>query len=205
MLTLGCNPKPNNSDLLKHFSTITNYIDTVNFSNKKTYWLQLDTISYFNSQSNAQTDTLQCLKCTGNNNQLGQYANIITTEIKAKLDAAGYVAVNGKQNPDMKVYVTVIENYSLYQTYTYYPYGYGYGYGYYGGYYGGYGGYYPSVGVSDVASLYIVVFDLKHSYQGKPNQIWIAQAGDLVSSPNLYDLSVEAVDQAFKQSPYFKK
>ncbi|MBS1952515.1 MAG: DUF4136 domain-containing protein [Bacteroidetes bacterium] len=209
LLTWGCQPKPNAGDLVKNMVVSTQYDPTVNFGLYHTYYLPNDTLSYFNSSDTNQADTLQCAQCSGSSSSLGPYASIITAELQTKLNAAGYTqSLSKKYNPDLKVYVFVVENYNVYQTYSYYPYGYGYGYGFgygygYGGY--GYGSYYPSYSVSDQANLYIEIFDLKNLYQGKPRLAWYCSIGDLVSSPDLGNLTVAAIDRAFAQSSYIKK
>ncbi len=211
-LFMGCEPKPSLSKLTQHLVVSTNYDNANGFSKYQysSYYLPLDTLSYFNNQDKVAADTLQCLNCSGNNSQLGSYAQAITTQVKSKLDSLGFSQISSiKQNPDIKVYVFIIENVNISQSLAYNPYGYGYGgyggygYGGYGGY--GYGGYYPTVSVSDQADLYIEIFDLKHPYNGKPNPIWLCDIGDLVSSPNVYSLTIPAINQAFKQSTYIKK
>lgn len=201
----GCEPKPNATDLVKNLMVFTtNYISTTNYSNYSTYSLAVDTVSYFFNQDPDPRDTLQCSACAGNNNILGTYPTIITSEIKSKMDAAGYTQVFSKQNPDLKVYVVIIENYNVYQSLSYYPYGYGYG-GYYGGYgyYGG--GYVPSVNVTDQADLYIQIYDMKNKTNGKPTPLWGCDITDLVTAPALGTLTLRAIDQAFAQSTYIKK
>jgi|GEM_PF-1403472 len=202
---LGCQPKPGTADLVKNMVvTAVNYDATTDYSKYSTYSLVMDTISYFNSSDSDPRDTLQCSNCSGNNNLLGIFPSIITSEVESQLNDVGYKKVFIKQNPDLKVYVVIVENYSVQQSYSYYPYGYGGGYGYgYG--YGGYGGYYPSVSVSDQADLYVQIFDLKNKVNGKPKLIWGVDIGDLVSSPDLGNLTVAAIDQAFNQSSYVKK
>jgi len=51
----------------------------------------------------------------------------------------------------------------------------------------------------------VEIFDLKNLSKGKPSLIWYSDIGDLVSSPDLGTLTVNAIDQAFKQSSYLKK
>lgn len=200
----SCQPKPNAGDLVKNLVVTTNYDNTVDFTQYSSYYLPLDTLSYFNSSDNNPADTL-AVDPSGTG-----YVGNITSRVNNNMSAAGYTRVGKKASPDLKVYVFIVENYNVYQTYNYYPYGYGYGYGFgygygYGGY--GYGSYYPSYSVSDQADLYIEVFDLKNKVNGKPKLIWACDIADLVSSPDQTATTIvlKSIDQAFKQSSYIKK
>ncbi len=197
MILAGCQPKPDAGDLVKNMVVSTQYDNTTDFTKYSTYYLALDTVSYFNSDDPYAADTLQCDACNGYSNQLGSYPGVITSEVKARLDAIGYKQVPRNQNPDLKIYVFIIENYNVSQSYNYSPYGYGYGYGF------GYGGgYYPTVSVSDQADLYIEIFDLTN--HSKP--LWLCDIGDLVSSPDPNgSITIRSIDQAFQQSSYIKK
>jgi hypothetical protein len=200
LVLVGCQPKPNDGDLVKKLVVITDYNNAVNFSNYSTYMLSVDTLSYFNSSDSNPADTL--VKDTPGS---GQYIDVVTNKINDKMTAAGYSKVYKKQSPDLRVYIFIVENYNVYQSYSYYPYGYGYGYGFGYGY--GYGSYYPSVSVSDEAKFYIEIFDLKNLSQGKPKLIWYCEIGDLVNSLNSFNptLVTPYIDQGFTQSPYLKK
>ncbi|HTH56021.1 MAG TPA: DUF4136 domain-containing protein [Cyclobacteriaceae bacterium] len=203
-LLLSCQPKPNDADLVRNLLVLTsNYNSSINYSSYTTYGLATDTVSFFYNQDPDPKDTLQCSSCTGNNNALGSYPTTITNEIKYKLDSAGFKQVGWKQNPDLKIYVAIVENYSLYQSYSYYPYGYGFG-GYYGGYgyYGG--GYIPTVNASDQADLYIQIYDLKNKTGGNPTALWGAVITDLVTSPSA-SITTRAIKRAFDQSKYISK
>jgi len=202
---LSCQPKPTDADLVRNMYVLTrNYISSTNYSSYNTYALALDTVSYFYNQDADPKDTLQCSKCTGKNYQLQTFLSLITGEIKLKLDAAGFTQVGWKQNPDLKIYVAIIETYDLYQGYTYQPYGYGFG-GYYGGYgyYGG--GYIPTISATDEADMYIQIYDLKNKTGGNPTALWGCVITDLVSAPDLGGSTLRAIDQAFAQSKYITK
>jgi hypothetical protein len=179
-----CEPKPNESDLLKNMVVTTDYNTTANFSNYSTYWMSLDTISYFLNTD--PTDTLA----------YGADVSTITGEVSGKLSAAGYSLVGKNASPDFWVHVYVVENYSEFQSFYYNP----YSYGYYGGYYGGYN----SVSVSDQSNLYIFLIDLKHKSSGK-SYLWGCNIGDVASSPDQINTIIRAIDQAFTQSSYIKK
>lgn len=200
----SCQPKPSDADLVKNLVVLTsNYNASTNYSSYSTYGLATDTISYFYNQDPDPKDTLQCTACTGNNHLLSDFPTTITSVIKSKLDSIGYTQVPWKQNPDLKIYVAIIENYNLYQSYSYYPYGYGFG-GYYGGYgyYGG--GYVPTVSASDQANLYIQIYDLKNKTGNTPTPLWGAVITDLVSSPSATPTR-RSIRRAFDQSKYISK
>jgi hypothetical protein len=192
----GCEPKPSASDLVKNMMVTTDYDKSTDFTKYTTYYIPLDTISFFSNADPVAADTLLCTGCTGANNG-GTYPQVITREIKTQLDLAGFTNVGKKQNPDLRVYVFIVETVNVYQSYNYNPYGYGFGYGY------GYG--YPTVSETDQADLYLEIFDIKNLTNGKPTLIWYCDIGDLISSPDYKGLSTKAIDQAFKQSTYIKK
>jgi hypothetical protein len=197
----SCQPKPDANDLVRKLAVITDYDNTVDFTKYSTYSLSLDTLSYFNNSDPNPADTL-VVDTPGS----GQYVDLTINRINDKMTAAGYSKVFKKQLPDLKVYVFIVENINVYQSYSYTPYGYGYGYGFGYGY--GYGGsYYPSVSETDEAKFYIEIFDLKNLSGGKPKLIWYCEMGDLVNSLNLGNptLVTPYIDQAFTQSPYLKQ
>lgn len=194
----GCEPKPSTSDLVKNMVVTTDYDNTVDFTKYTSYYLPVDTISYFNNSDPNPADTLQCTGCSGNNNG-GQYPHVITSEVINQMNLAGFTQVGKKQNPDLRVYVFIVETFNIYQSYNYNPYGYGYGYGF------GYGYGYPTYSETDQADLYLEIFDVKNLTNGKPKLVWYCDIGDLVSSPDLFGLTTTAIDKAFKQSTYLKK
>jgi hypothetical protein len=129
----------------------------------------------------------------GDTSVIGPGVQSITRKVKGKLDSLGYSQVDKKMSPDLWVYIYVNEVYSAYQSYVYNPYSFGY-----------YGANYPTVSVTDQADLYIYVFDLKHKTSGP--YLWACDIGDLVSSPDQTITPIlRGINQAFKQSPYFKK
>jgi hypothetical protein len=197
----GCEPKPNTSDLVKNMVVTTDYDNSVDFTKFTSYYLPIDTISYFNNSDSNAADTLQCAACSGNSRQLGDYAHLSTNEVINQMNLAGFTLVGKKQNPDLRVYIFIVENVNTYQSYYYNPYGYGFGYGFGYGY--GYG--YPVYTQTDQADLYLEIFDVKHLTNGKPTLVWYSDISDLVSSPDFSGLTVKAIDQAFKQSSYLMK
>lgn len=185
----SCQPKPNDADLLKNMVVTTDYNTTANFSNYSTYWMSLDTISYFLNTDTNLADTIST----------GAGVSTIANAVSGKVTAAGYNLVGKSASPDFWVHIYVVENYSEYQSYYYNPYGYGYG-----GYYGGYGGYGSTLSVSDQSNLFIFFVDLKHRSSGK-SYMWGCNIGDVASSPDQINTTLRAIDQAFQQSSYIKK
>jgi hypothetical protein len=194
----GCQPKPNAADLVKKIVVTTDY-NANDFSKYSSYYLSMDTLFYYNPSSDYYPgDTLQCTTCKKvYNSYWGDYPSMITQKLKSKMDSVGFTSVGAKQSPDLVIYVQIVENYSVSQSYTYYPYGY---------YYGSYGSYYPTYNVSEVADLQILIFDFKNrNSKGQPTWVWFCSMGDLVSSPDFVSRTVNGLNQAFKQSTYLKK
>lgn len=191
ILMASCQPKPDMSKLTKNLVVETDYNSTATFSNYSTYALILDTIGYYDNSDPNPADTLAT----------GSYPQVITTQIKFKMDSLGYTMVSSNASPDLWVYPYVSINYSAYTYYNPYSYGYYGGYGGYGGYYGGYGGY--STSITETGDFYIYIFDLKHKSSGP--YVWASDIWDLVSSPDQTSATLQrAINQAFKQSPYLK-
>ncbi len=191
----SCQPKPNLSDLVRDMVVQTSYDKTVNFSSFSTYAMPLDTIGQIYNAS--PKDTLI----------IGEYAQVISREVKSMLDKSGYSQVGRKQNPDLAIAIFVVRNYSQF-TSVVYPVG-GYSSYYYPSYYG-YRGYsnYPYIQSysSSTATLILEIVNLRdRNSQNQVKVIWIANIGDVLASPDLLQKSKEGVDQAFAQSTYIKK
>ncbi len=191
----SCQPKPNLSDLVRDMVVQTSYDKTVNFSSFSTYAMPLDTIGQIYNAS--PKDTLI----------IGEYAQVISREVKSMLDKSGYSQVGRKQNPDLAIAIFVVRNYSQF-TSVVYPVG-GYSSYYYPSYYG-YGGYYNYPYIqsysSSTATLILEILNLRdRNSQNQAKVIWIANIGDVLASPDLLQKSKEGVDQAFAQSTYIKK
>jgi hypothetical protein len=130
--------------------------------------------------------------------------NFVTPVLIAIRDSVinrGYQKVTEEDAPDFAVNVVVLQNFNFYQTVNY-------GYGYPGSYYGYYGYYYPYVSTyyANYVTLLIQVVDAKNPTANNEYPIiWTAYIGDLNYTTDLTAKTQEAVVQAFKQSPYFKK
>ncbi len=188
LLLAGCQPVPDAEELNQNLIVQTDYDASVNFGDYTTYTLPLDTLGFISNSSN---DTLQ----------LGTYAKDVTAKIKANMDARGYIYVDKNQNPDLGFIAFIVNDFNVYQTISYPSYG--------GGYYSPYYGYYyPRVNTyaTNSAALILELVDLnKKTSQNQFKLIWTCFIGDLASSNDPFQKTVEAVDQAFVQSTIIGK
>lgn len=197
----GCSTQPEMVDRVRDMIVQTNYVNTTNFASYATYAMPMDTIGHvFNQDPN---DTLI----------VGSYAKLVTATLKSTMDQIGYTQVGKKQSPDLALNAYVVEDYSVFQSVGYSNFYGGYGGGYYPGYYYpgyyGYGGYYgypfyQSYSVN-TATLVLELVDLKNKSNKRVLIVWNAYAGDLLTSVDTFGKTSEAIQQAFKQSPYIKK
>jgi len=191
----SCEDKPSTGDLVKDMVVQTNYDNTVAFNGYTKYAMPLDTIGLVSNASDASAI-------------VNNYSKAVTNAIKKNFDARGYQRVPLDQKPDFGVNVFVVNDLSVFQSVVYpnYYYGYpGYGYGSYYGY-GGYYGYpYVNTSVYNQAILVIEFADLNSIQNGNAKVVWTANIGDLITSVDQTGKVLEAIDQAFVQSPYLKK
>ena len=195
----GCEPTPDELKLFDEFVVSTNYDKESNFNVYTTYTLRTDTIGFISNLSS--DDTIE----VGSN-----YARPVITKVNDNLVSRGYQQVDKTDDPDLAINIYVLKNLNEFQDVNYYPgfYDPGY-YNYYGSYYG-YGGYYGYPYVSTYAYntgvLVIEMIDLKNLNQNSQVKvIWNAYMGDVFSSLDLKQQSLDAIDQAFVQSPYLVK
>lgn len=200
---LSCNNQPESADLVRYMAVQTKYDQTaINstssiFNTYSTFIIRNDTIGYVSSS--AASDTI--LVDGKNIDVPNGYVTPVVNLIKLKFNEAGFTRVAESENPDFAVNVAVLQNFSFFQTINY-P-------GYYSGYYGYYNYYYPIVTThySNYATLVIEIVDIKN-FAANNNQykvIWKASIGDLISTIDLRGKTLEAIEQAFQQSPYIKK
>jgi hypothetical protein len=198
----ACQDKPELVKRVQDMVVQTNYDTTVDFRNFNTFTMPMDTIGLVSNTTDASAI-------------VNTYSKSLTAAIRTQMEQEGYLYTAINQIPDLGVNIYVVNDQSVYQSvspgfgYPYGGYGYGgYSYGY-GGYYGGYGGYYnyPYVNtyVSNQAILVVELADLKNSQTGNPKVVWTANVGDLISTVDQNAKVLEAVTQAFQQSPYLKK
>jgi hypothetical protein len=191
----GCQTEPDPNRLYDELVVSTNYDPEANFENYATYALAVDTIGFV---SNSSSDTI----LTANESSLPRP---VLQAVKRNIDNLGFTQVDRSANPDLGVNVIVINDFNVFQQVVY-PDPYYYSGGYYSNYYG-YGGayYYPYVNTYsyNTAVLVIELVDLKNRNQNNQVRVvWTAYMGDLISSFDMVPETEEAIDQAFRQSPY---
>jgi len=196
----ACDDGPDLQDLVKRMVVRTVYADNINFANYNSFALAPDTLGLV---SNATDDTI----ITGN------YAKTVVSRIRSRMTEVGYESLSKFDGPDLGINAYILDNQGIYQSYNYpgigiYPGSYYSGFYGYGGY--GYGGYYgyPSVQTFSYQSgtLVIEVLDLKNpTPDNKYQVVWSVTIGDVYTSPDPLAKSLEAINQAFEQSPYLGK
>lgn len=193
LLTIGavlsaCAPEPDTLKLLDELVVSTNFDTEADFSEYLTYATPTDTIGYLNNDPN---DTLLVYSNSFT------YPRKVIQAVRAEMESMGYTRVDADEDPDVGMNIYVVQNIDLYQQ-VYYP-------PYYGGYYGYYGySYYPYVQsyVSNTATLIVEMVDLKNVSGNKVKVVWNAYMGDIISALDYEQQSVDAIYQAFAQSPY---
>jgi hypothetical protein len=201
-LLSGCNMEPQIGERAADMVVQTKYdVSSINttsniFNTYSTFILRIDTIGYVSTRS---SDTV--LVDGVNINVTGGFVTPVVNRVLLHLNAAGFVKVTEEDDPDFAVNIAVLQNFDFFQTINY-P-------GFYPGYYGYYGYYYPIVTTyySNYATMIIEVVDIKNfSLNGNGYKvIWKASVGDLISTVDLRAKTLEAIDQAFLQSPYINK
>jgi Domain of unknown function (DUF4136) len=189
LVLVGCKVFPEPADLLQRMVVQTTQDENTDFTFYSSFTLSMDTLGLYANWTN---DTLL----------VGEYSEMITAKVRSEMAATGYNYVSKDQNPDLGFAITVFDDYNVYQTISY-P-------SYYSGYYGfGYGGYYgPIVSTyeSQSSTLVIHLLDLKNrDAQGRLKVIWKVYIGDLGQSVDPDQKVLEAIAQAFEQSPYLSK
>ena len=128
------------------------------------------------------------------------YADQILARIDAHMTGLGWSKVDVSATPDVLVMPAGMSTTSYY-----YSYWYGW---WYGGYWGSWGWYYPpyySVSSYTTGSLIITMSDPNiDSPINRSPTAWIAAANGLLTGSSNISRALDAVDQAFKQSPYLK-
>jgi hypothetical protein len=192
----ACNQGPDLEELVKSMVVQTSYSLNINFSAYNSFYMPTDTLGLV---SNVTDDTLV----------VGDYAKGVTARVRSKMTQAGYSFVERDQDPDLAVNTYIVDNRSVFQSVTYPNYYFGYPGYFYSGYYG-YGGYYnyPIVQTfsSQSGTMVIELIDLKNrTPDNKLQVVWVANIGDVYTSTDPYVKMLDAIDQAFRQSPYLGK
>ena len=200
MLLAGCNLQPQSGELARDMLVQTQYdqpsvsgVFNV-FTDYSTFVLRQDTIGFVSNRSTKTFLVEADLNITNG------YVKPVIDLVGSNLAIRGYERVEEDDNPDFAVNIVILDNFSFFQTIQYpgfYP----------GGYYGFYGYYYPIVTnyYSNYTTLVIEIVDVKNATGNQYKVIWKAFIGDLNTTFDLRGKTLEAIDQAFVQSPYIQK
>ena len=191
----SCRKTPDLESLSNNFVVQTSKNPDANFSSYKTYYIS-DTIAYIavNPKDSLWFD---------------DKAKQLVDAVKANMAARGYTFVsNSHSNPDLGLGLTVIKDLNIGVIYP------GWWWGYWGGCYWGYCGYppyYPWYGGGMVytvptGTLTLDMIDLKNASQSEKLSVpWgSVMSGGLGNTANDIQLGINAIDQAFIQSPYLQ-
>ena len=193
----GCEPQPDDLKLFDEFVVSTNFDENADFSSYLTYYMPVDTIGLVSNLISDDTIIVG-----------SGYAGPVVNQVKSNLNARGYQAVGIDEDPDLAVNAYILKNLNIFQNVVYPP-GYGYPGYYYPGYYGYYGYYYyPTVQTYayNTGVLVLEIVDLKNvTPQNEVTVIWNAYLGDVFSSLDLSQQTLDAIDQAFQQSTYLTR
>jgi hypothetical protein len=187
----ACRKIPDTSQLSASFVVQTSKDNSANFANYKTYYIS-DTIFRHGTADSIWFDS--------DSKQLVDAVN-------SNMAARGYTRVpSNHSTPDLGLGLTAIKDLNIGVIYP------GWWWGYWGGCYWGYCGYppyYPWYGGGVIYSiptgtLILDMIDLKNATpEGKLTEIWgSVMSGGLGNTADDIQLGVEAIDQAFTQSPY---
>jgi len=193
---IGCRKAPDLTPLKTSFVVQTSRQPDAVFSSYKTYYIS-DTIALKTSNPN---DTLWF---TADAKQL-------VNAVKANMNARGYTFVPSKNSsPNLGLGLTAVKDLNLGVIYP------GWWWGYWGGCYWGYCGYppyYPWYGGGGIVysiptgTLILDMIDLKNATANKKLYVpWgSVMSGGLGNTNNDLQLGVNAINQAFTQSPYIQ-
>lgn len=200
LLLAACELQPQSGELARDMVVQTQYdepsIEIDIFSTYSTFIIREDTIGWVKRGVAPEDAYLTDEDFTG---IPGGYVEPVIALVKENLSARGFDQVTEEDDPDFAVNIVILEDFSFFQTVNYLP--------AYGGYYGYYGYYLPVVNTyySQFASMVIEIVDVKNATGGNYKVIWKAFIGDLYTTFDLKTKTLEAIDQAFVQSPYISK
>jgi len=192
MVLFSCRKLPNTEELTAVPLVQTTKASTANFGNYKTYFMP-DTIGL-------KTDNPK------DSFWVGADALQLINAAKANMAKAGYTFVDRKAHPDLGLTLYAIKNLNIGVIYP----GYWGGY-YWGGCYWGYCGYPPYYGYGypvyysiTTATMILDLADIKNApTEGKLDVLWTSViSGGLGYTNNDLQLGVDAINQAYIQSPY---
>lgn len=175
----------------------TGYSPEADFSEYTTFYL-VDSVALISDSKNDP------------NRIKDKYALDAIQAYRDNLEARGYVEVSDPDSADLGGMITVLKNISIYSS-GYYP-GYWWGYpGYYPpGYWGypSYGYWYPwsAVYYDQSGTVVLELVDLKNApVEEKLTIVFNAVMGDVYNINNPTQATVDAINQAFEQTPNLKK
>jgi hypothetical protein len=194
---IRCRPEPDAVDLIDQLVVATNHDPNADFSSYATYAIPTDTIGFISNSSN---DTIIVASESS-------YPRPVLQAINTNLTARGFTPVARDENPDLGINILVVNDFDVFQQVVYPDYNYP------GNYYSGYYGYsswyyYPYVDTYayNTGVLIVEIVDLKNrTPDNKVKVIWDAYMGDVYSTLDVVQQSVDAIHQSFDQSPYLKK
>ena len=190
----GCDPEPDNLKLLDELVVSTNYDRNADFGSYATFSLPVDTIGFISNSSN---DTILV-------HSRSELVRPILSEVKSNMQSRGYTLVHKSENPDIAVNVFIVNDINLFQQVVYPNYYYPYYYGYSSSFYYSYP--YVETFVNNTGALVVEIVDLiNRNPSNQVKVIWTAYMGDIINTVDRLQQSVDAIDQAFVQSPYLTK
>jgi hypothetical protein len=192
---MGCRPEPEAVELVDRMVVSTNYDNTASFSAYATYAIPTDTLGFI---SEISADTIIVASKSA-------FPKPVLQTINAELQARGFNKVAKDANPDLGINVLVVNDFNVFQNVVYPNNNYG-GYGSYYGYNSWYSYPYVETYAYNTGVLIIEVVDLKNlTPDNKVKVIWNAYMGDVYSTIDLERQAVDAIQQAFTQSPYLTR
>jgi Domain of unknown function (DUF4136) len=194
----GCLKEPNLDDLKYEQVVATDRDLTADFKTYATYHIG-DTVAYVSDNPKDSIIT-------------GTVAQQLVTAVKNNMNARGYTFVARTANPDLGLRLTVIKDITRTAVcggwwdgwWGYYP----------PGWWGGYGGYYYPWCTSytySVGTSMLYMYDIKNARSRTNNNIralWGATMFGVFSNTNNQTnvtLTINAIDQSFKQSTYIQR
>jgi hypothetical protein len=186
LVAVSCSKYPSTSDrLLEDLVVLTQYDTKINFNEYLTYSMPTSIVKVTSTDTTYLTNS-EAMACLN--------------EIDKQMQSRGFVKSVSPAKPDLGIQVTYYEN-TYVQAY-YYPGGY-WGYPYYYYYYPYYPTYYSTytAGMANIG-----LFDLKNVTQ--PNNTiylrWNAMIRGLLTNTHTNSDIINAIDQAFVQTPQLK-
>jgi hypothetical protein len=189
---IGCQTEPDGLKLYDELVVSTNFDPEVTFGAYTTYAIPTDTIGFISN-----TNPNDTIIVASQSNKY--YPKLVLERIRSNMNSRGYTAVDKSENPDLGVNVYIVKDFNVFQQVVYPNYYYPYYYGY-GSYYS-----YPYVNTYayNTGALVVEIVDLKNvTPDNKVKVIWNAYMGDVYSTIELQQQSLDAIDQAFVQSNY---